>query len=221
MNDLRAGGGHQTLNMPCQWQQRTGRHPWSRKVRVGWAFKIRGASPNQAPTAIRQSNRDEARATGTGKRQNRQVLTIQRMTRVSDRHRRDQSICRRGRSQCSAHVFALAHLLGFRFAPRIPNLADRKLYAFGSASTWPALAPFIAGKPDDKLIAAQWDDVLRMTASVRTGTVSAQAPGRLPAAEWAGPGAAGDRAHRAHPARPGLAGTAPASPAGDGRTEQR
>ena len=73
----------------------------------------------------------------------------------------------------SDHVFALAHLLGFRFAPRIPNLADRKLYAFGPASTWPALAPFIAGRPDDKLIAAQWDDVLRITASVRTGTVSA------------------------------------------------
>ena len=73
----------------------------------------------------------------------------------------------------SDHVFALAHLLGFHFAPRIPNLADRKLYAFGPASTWPALSPFIAGKPDDKLIAAQWDDVLRMTASVRTGTVSA------------------------------------------------
>lgn len=73
----------------------------------------------------------------------------------------------------SDHVFALAHLLGFHFAPRIPNLADRKLYAFDPASTWPALSPFIAGKPDDKLIAAQWDDVLRMTASVRTGKVSA------------------------------------------------
>src|SRR4051794_35098281 len=56
----------------------------------------------------------------------------------------------------SDHVFALAHLLGFHFAPRIPNLADRKLYAFGPASTWPALAPFIAGRPDDKLITAQW-----------------------------------------------------------------
>ncbi len=73
----------------------------------------------------------------------------------------------------SDHVFALAHLLGFRFAPRIPNLADRRLYAFGPASTWPALAPFIAGRPDDRLIAAQWDDVLRLAASVRTGTVSA------------------------------------------------
>ena len=51
-------------------------------------------------------------------------------------------------------LLALAALLGVRFAPRIPNVADRKLYAFGPASTWPALAPFSAGKPDDKLVAA-------------------------------------------------------------------
>ncbi len=73
----------------------------------------------------------------------------------------------------SDHVFALAHLLGFRFAPRIPNLAGRKLYAFGPASTWQALTPFIAGQPDERLIAEHWDDVLRLAASVRTGTVSA------------------------------------------------
>jgi TnpA family transposase len=73
----------------------------------------------------------------------------------------------------SDHVFALAHLLGFRFAPRIPNLGDRKLYAFGPASNWPVLAPFIAGRPDGGLITAHWDDVLRLTASIRTGTVSA------------------------------------------------
>ena len=73
----------------------------------------------------------------------------------------------------SDHVFALAHLLGFRFAPRIPNLAERQLYAFDAAGTWPALAPFIAGRPDEKLIAAHWDDVLRLAASVRTGVVSA------------------------------------------------
>ena len=124
----------------------------------------------------------------------------------------------------SDHVFALAHLLGFRFAPRIPNLADRRLYAFGPASTWPALAPFIAGRPDDKLITAHWDDVLRLTTSVRTGhgqrLADAQAPGRLPAAERVGTGAARDRAHRANPARPRLAGGAPTPPAGDGGAEQ-
>lgn len=73
----------------------------------------------------------------------------------------------------SDHVFALAYLLGFAFAPRIPNMAERRLYAFGPASNWPALAPFIAGAIDEKLIAAHWDDVLRLAASVRTGTVSA------------------------------------------------
>jgi TnpA family transposase len=73
----------------------------------------------------------------------------------------------------SDHVFALAHLLGFHFAPRIPNLADRKLYAFGPASNWPAFTPFIAGRPDERLVTAHWDDVLRLGASIRTGTVSA------------------------------------------------
>jgi len=70
-------------------------------------------------------------------------------------------------------VFALAHLLGFRFAPRIPNLAERRLYIWGKADSWPALEPFIAGRLDEKLIANHWSDVLRLTTSVRTGVVSA------------------------------------------------
>lgn len=73
----------------------------------------------------------------------------------------------------SDHVFALAHLLGFRFAPRIPNLAERRLYAFGPANTWPALAPFIAGRVDETLIAAHWNELLRLATSVRTGAASA------------------------------------------------
>jgi TnpA family transposase len=73
----------------------------------------------------------------------------------------------------SDHVFALCHLLGFRFAPRIPNLADRRLHTFGPAATWPALEPFIAGRIDEALIAAHWDDLLRLATSVRIGTVPA------------------------------------------------
>jgi TnpA family transposase len=73
----------------------------------------------------------------------------------------------------SDHVFGLAHLLGFRFAPRIPNLAERRLYTFGLADNWPALAPFIAGRIDEALIATYWDELLRLAASVRTGVVSA------------------------------------------------
>jgi TnpA family transposase len=66
------------------------------------------------------------------------------------------------RGGVSDHVFALAHLLGFRFAPRIPNLAERRLYAFRPASTWPTLAPFIAGRPATELVAAHWEKVLRL-----------------------------------------------------------
>jgi TnpA family transposase len=51
----------------------------------------------------------------------------------------------------SDHVFALAYLLGFHFAPRIPNLAARRLYTFGPANTWPVFEPFIAGHVDEKL----------------------------------------------------------------------
>jgi TnpA family transposase len=73
----------------------------------------------------------------------------------------------------SDHVFALCYLLGFRFAPRIPNLHDRRLYTFGAAAQWPALEPFIAGRIDEALIRLHWDDILRLATSVRTGAVPA------------------------------------------------
>ena len=73
----------------------------------------------------------------------------------------------------SDHVFALAYLLGFHFAPRIPNLAERRLYTFGPANTWPVFEPFIAGHVDEKLVTAHWNDVLRLATSVRTGAASA------------------------------------------------
>jgi len=72
----------------------------------------------------------------------------------------------------SDHVFALAYLLGF-YAPRIPNLAERRLYTFGAPSARPVFEPFIAGRIDEKLITAHWNDVLRFATSIRTGTVSA------------------------------------------------
>ena len=43
------------------------------------------------------------------------------------------------------HVFALCHLLGFRFAPRIRDLADKRLYVSGKASQWSSLSPLIGG----------------------------------------------------------------------------
>lgn len=73
----------------------------------------------------------------------------------------------------SDHVFGLARILGFRFAPRIPNIGDRKLHVMDRPDRWPALGGLIGGRIDDALIAAHWDDVLRLGASVRTGIVSA------------------------------------------------
>jgi len=73
----------------------------------------------------------------------------------------------------SDHVFALCHLLGFRFAPRIPNLAARRLHLFDGLDPGPDIAPLVAGKIDAGLIASHWDDVLRLAASIRTGVVSA------------------------------------------------
>ena len=42
------------------------------------------------------------------------------------------------------HVFALCHLLGFRFAPRIRDLGDRRLYTVAKASDYPTIEPLVA-----------------------------------------------------------------------------
>jgi TnpA family transposase len=49
----------------------------------------------------------------------------------------------------------------------------RSLCALGPSVAWPSLVSFIAGTADDKLIAAHWKDLSRLTALVRIGEVSA------------------------------------------------
>lgn len=73
----------------------------------------------------------------------------------------------------SDNVFALCYLLGFRFAPRIPNIAARRLHLLGGMEPGPDIAPLVAGKIDEGLIAAHWNDVLRLGTSIRTGVASA------------------------------------------------
>jgi len=73
----------------------------------------------------------------------------------------------------SEHVFALCALLGFQFAPRIPGLKHRRLYSFGKPSGYPTLEPLIAGRINVDLIRAHWSEILRIAASIRTGTVTA------------------------------------------------
>ena len=71
------------------------------------------------------------------------------------------------------HVFGLCHLLGFRFAPRIRDLADKKLYLPGREGNYPALVSLVGGTIQRAHLLAQWDEVLRLATSIRQGTVTA------------------------------------------------
>jgi TnpA family transposase len=71
------------------------------------------------------------------------------------------------------HLFALMHLLGFRFAPRIRDLADKRLYIHGDTKQYPTLAGMIGGNFNVKLIRTHWDEILRLATSIRQGTVTA------------------------------------------------
>ena len=71
------------------------------------------------------------------------------------------------------HVFGLCHLLGFRFAPRIRDLNERRLYSLSPLDSWPTLKPLVAGPINVRMIEEHWDETLRLTASIKAGTVSA------------------------------------------------
>lgn len=71
------------------------------------------------------------------------------------------------------HLFALMHLLGYRFAPRIRNIDDTRLYTPTNDSQLSTLAPLIGGTINTKTIATHWDEILRLAASIKTGTVTA------------------------------------------------
>ena len=71
------------------------------------------------------------------------------------------------------HLFALMHFLGFRFAPRIRDLADRKLYVPNKQSSYPAIEALVGGPINDGHIRAQWDELLRLATSIKEGTVTA------------------------------------------------
>ena len=71
------------------------------------------------------------------------------------------------------HVFALMHLLGFRFAPRIRDLADKRLYVPKNQKAYDSIGALIGGTINEKHIRSQWDEILRLAASIKQGTVTA------------------------------------------------
>ena len=70
------------------------------------------------------------------------------------------------------HVFALSHLLGYRFAPRIRDLADRRLGAFEPAARYKELEPLMGRPINTGVILECWDEVVRLAASLKARTVA-------------------------------------------------
>ncbi len=64
-------------------------------------------------------------------------------------------------------------LLGFRYAPRIRDLADKRPHPFEKASSYLALESLIGDRVNVGQIQSQWDELLRLATSIRQGTVTA------------------------------------------------
>ena len=62
----------------------------------------------------------------------------------------------------TGHVFALIPQMGFRFAPRIRDLGDTRLYIPKAEASYDALKPMIGGTLNISHVRAHWDEVLRL-----------------------------------------------------------
>lgn len=69
------------------------------------------------------------------------------------------------------HVFALCYLLGYSFMPRLRDLTDQQLYKMDRESDYGELESlFRGGVANLALIEEQWDALIRLAASLRSGT---------------------------------------------------
>jgi len=77
----------------------------------------------------------------------------------------------------SDHVFGLFPFFGYRFAPRMRDLKDRRLHLPPGMAVDPLLAQWTDAKNpvDVEHAAAHWDELLRVGTSIRAGTVTASA----------------------------------------------
>jgi TnpA family transposase len=72
----------------------------------------------------------------------------------------------------SDHIFGLCHLLGLRFVPRMRDLADRRLGAISPGSSYKGIECLFGQTIKLGAIEAEWDNLVRMAASIRAGTVA-------------------------------------------------
>ena len=65
------------------------------------------------------------------------------------------------------------HLLGFKFAPRIRDLGETKLFIPKGDNSYPMLKPIIGGTINTKVIEENWSAVLRLATSIKQGIATA------------------------------------------------
>ena len=70
-------------------------------------------------------------------------------------------------------LFALCYLLGYSFMPRLRDLADQQLYRATSEVSVGQLQPLFHGTADVALIREQWDQLVRVAASLRNRSAPA------------------------------------------------
>src|SRR5581483_5889488 len=64
-------------------------------------------------------------------------------------------------------IFAVCHLLGIRFAPRIKDLPEQRLWRLPSEENYPHIQSALAGKLNVHLIRESWEEKLRVVASIQ------------------------------------------------------
>jgi TnpA family transposase len=70
-------------------------------------------------------------------------------------------------------LFGLCYLLGFQFLPRIKDLKDQQLYKMSRTTSYGPLDSIFRATVDLPLIAEQWDQLVRIAASLRHRTAPA------------------------------------------------
>ena len=68
-------------------------------------------------------------------------------------------------------LFGVYDVVGLGFSPRIRDLADQRLWCLDDTAMPDLVEPLVANRVNVELIAAHWDDLLRLGASIHEGAV--------------------------------------------------
>lgn len=70
-------------------------------------------------------------------------------------------------------IFALCHLLGYYFMPRIRDLKDQQLYKVDKQTNCGVFEPLLTKKADSDIVEEQWDMMMRVASSLKKKTAPA------------------------------------------------